>query len=75
MSVARLDPASARTIPRGIPGGAPRGTDLDGLDPDLLRAFEIDKELTEFVYAATYLRAWLYAPTEGLRGLFEDAVS
>lgn len=45
------------------------------LDPDLLRAFEIDKELAEFVYAATYLPTWLYAPTEELRGLFEDAVS
>ena len=42
------------------------------LDEDLLRAFEIDKELYEFAYAATYLPTWLYAPTEGLRGLFED---
>jgi trehalose synthase-fused probable maltokinase len=43
------------------------------LDPDLLRAFEIDKELYEFAYAATYLPSWLYAPTEGMRALFEDA--
>ena len=42
------------------------------LDPDLLRAFEIDKELYEFAYATTYLPSWLYAPTEGLRALFED---
>ncbi len=42
------------------------------LDPDLLRAFEIDKELYEFAYAATYLPTWLYAPTEGMRALFED---
>jgi maltose alpha-D-glucosyltransferase/alpha-amylase len=42
------------------------------LDPDLLRAFEIDKELYEFAYAATYLPAWLYAPTEGMRALFEE---
>jgi predicted trehalose synthase len=41
------------------------------LDPDLLRAFEIDKELYEFTYAATYLPTWLYAPTEGMRALFE----
>jgi trehalose synthase-fused probable maltokinase len=41
------------------------------LDPDLLRAFEIDKELYEFAYAATYLPTWLYAPTEGMRALFE----
>ncbi|MGH2477011.1 MAG: alpha-amylase, partial [Candidatus Limnocylindrales bacterium] len=42
------------------------------LDPDLLRAFEVDKELYEFGYAATYLPTWLYAPTEGMRALFED---
>jgi maltose alpha-D-glucosyltransferase / alpha-amylase len=42
------------------------------MDPALLRAFEIDKELYEFVYATTYLPAWLYAPTEGMRALFED---
>jgi maltose alpha-D-glucosyltransferase/alpha-amylase len=44
------------------------------LDPALLRAFEIDKELYEFAYATTYLPTWLYAPTEGMRALFaEDA--
>ena len=42
------------------------------LDPALLRAFEIDKELYEFAYASMYLPAWLYAPTEGMRALFED---
>ena len=41
------------------------------LDPALLRAFEIDKELYEFTYATTYLPAWLYAPIEGMRALFE----
>ncbi len=40
-------------------------------DPDLLLAFEVDKELYEFAYAATYLPSWLWAPTEGMRGLFE----
>ena len=39
-------------------------------DPDLLRTFEIDKELYELAYAARYLPSWLYAPTEGLRALF-----
>ena len=39
-------------------------------DAALLRAFEVDKELYEFAYAATYLPSWLWAPTEGLRGLF-----
>jgi maltose alpha-D-glucosyltransferase/alpha-amylase len=42
------------------------------LDPDLLHAFEVDKELYEFAYAATYLPSWLFAPTEGMRSLFED---
>ena len=40
------------------------------LDPALLLAFEVDKELYEFAYAATYLPSWLWAPTEGLAGLF-----
>ena len=40
------------------------------MDPALLRAFEVDKELYEFAYAATYLPSWLWAPTEGMRGLF-----
>jgi maltose alpha-D-glucosyltransferase / alpha-amylase len=43
------------------------------IDPDLLHAFEVDKELYEFAYAATYLPSWLYAPTEGMRALFEEA--
>ena len=41
------------------------------VDPILLRAFEIDKECREFIYAATYLPTWIWAPTEGMRGLFE----
>ncbi len=43
------------------------------LDPTLLRAFELDKECREFTYAAMYLPSWLWAPTEGLRGLFDRA--
>ncbi len=43
------------------------------LDPALLRAFEIDKELYEFAYATTYLPTWLYAPIGGMRALFQDA--
>jgi trehalose synthase-fused probable maltokinase len=43
------------------------------LDPALLRAFEIDKELYEFAYATTYLPAWLYAPIGGMRALFDGA--
>jgi maltose alpha-D-glucosyltransferase / alpha-amylase len=41
------------------------------VDPALIRAFEIEKECYEFIYAATYLPSWLWAPTEGMRGLFE----
>jgi predicted trehalose synthase len=40
------------------------------VDPALVRAFEVEKECTEFVYAATFLPDWLWAPTEGLRALF-----
>ena len=42
-------------------------------DPDLLRALEIEKELAECIYAATYLPAWLYAPIGGLQGLLRSA--
>ena len=52
--------------------GPPRGAGLDRpWTRTLLRAFEVDKELYEFVYAATYLPSWLWAPTEGMRGLFD----
>jgi maltose alpha-D-glucosyltransferase/alpha-amylase len=40
------------------------------IDPELLHAFEVDKELYEIAYAATYLPSWSYASTEGLRALF-----
>ena len=42
------------------------------VDPDLLHAFEVDKELYEFVYAATYLPTWIYAPIEGMRALMAE---
>ena len=45
------------------------------MDPALLLAFEVDKELYEFAYAATYLPSWLWAPTEGMRGLFRDGAA
>jgi predicted trehalose synthase len=40
------------------------------VDPALVRGFEIEKECEEFAYASTYLPSWLWAPTEGMRGLF-----
>jgi len=41
------------------------------LDLDLLDAFEVAKEAYEFVYAATVLPSWLWAPREGLRWLLD----
>lgn len=46
------------------------GTPLS-VDDDLLEAFEFAKESYEFVYAATYLPDWLWAPREGMRGLID----
>jgi maltokinase len=42
-----------------------------GWTPDraLLRAMEVDKEVGELVYAATFLPAWRYAPAGGMRAL------
>ena len=45
------------------------------VDEDLLRAFEFEKECYEFVYAATWLPDWMWAPLEGMRGLVEDRAS
>jgi maltose alpha-D-glucosyltransferase/alpha-amylase len=39
------------------------------LDFDLLDAFEVAKEAYEFVYAASVLPSWLWAPREGMRWL------
>lgn len=60
--------------------GAARAAFLDGYaaglgavdwipDRALLRALEVEKELGEFAYAATFLPDWLYAPTGGMRAL------
>ena len=48
--------------------GAPIVVDLDLLD-----AFEVAKEAYEFVYAATVLPSWLWAPREGMRWLLDGA--
>jgi maltose alpha-D-glucosyltransferase/alpha-amylase len=39
-------------------------------DPALLRAFELEKETYEFIYASQFLPSWLYAPRLGMRWLF-----
>jgi trehalose synthase-fused probable maltokinase len=38
-------------------------------DPLLLRAFELEKETYEFLYAQTFLPSWMYAPRLGLEWL------
>jgi maltokinase len=38
-------------------------------DPQLLRALEAEKETYEFIYAATFLPEWMYAPVAGMRWL------
>ena len=58
---ARFLAAYADTVRRS---GAPIALDLDLLD-----AFEVAKEAHEFVYAATVLPSWLWAPREGMRWL------
>jgi trehalose synthase-fused probable maltokinase len=42
------------------------------VDEDLLRAWEFEKECREFVYAATWLPDWTWAPLHGMRGLVAD---
>lgn len=39
------------------------------LDPRLLRALEAEKETYEYIYAATFLPEWMYAPVAGMRWL------
>jgi maltokinase len=43
------------------------------LDLALLDAFEVEKETYEFVYAATFLPDWLYAPRAAMRALLATA--
>ena len=44
------------------------------VDRELLRAFEVAKELRELVYASRWLPEWLYAPTAVLPTLLENRV-
>jgi hypothetical protein len=52
---------------------ASRGLHVD-IDRALLHALEVEKELYEFGYAATYLPAWMYAPSAGMRWLLDHLV-
>lgn len=60
--------ARERFLEAYIVGLRDSGSPID-VDPALLRAFEIEKETYEFIYASTYLPSWLWAPTEGMRAL------
>ena len=51
------------------PFGQRRDPALVQVDLDLLDAFEVAKECYEFVYAATVLPSWLWAPRDGMRWL------
>ena len=62
--------APARFIDAYRAGLREAGAPID-VDPALLRAFEIEKETYEFIYASTYLPSWLWAPTEGMRALVD----
>jgi maltose alpha-D-glucosyltransferase/alpha-amylase len=62
--------AHARFLEAYQAGLREAGSPLE-LDPTLVRAFEIEKETYEFIYASTYLPSWLYAPTEGMGWLVD----
>ncbi len=63
-----IDRARARFLAAYAEGLRHAGTPIT-LDLDLLDAFEVAKEAYEFVYAATVLPSWLWAPREGMRWL------
>lgn len=65
-----IDRARARFLAAYAEGLHRSGAPLT-LDLDLLDAFEVAKEVHEFVYAATVLPDWLWAPHEGMRWLME----
>ena len=61
---------SVRVTPDQTP--APSDTAFDGDAATVPPTGSDARELYEVAYAATYLPSWLWAPTEGLRGLFES---
>jgi maltokinase len=64
-----IERAQERCIESYVAALEESGTDLV-FDPALLRAFELEKETYEFLYAARFLPSWLYAPRLGMRWLF-----
>lgn len=65
-----LDAARRTFLDEYGAGLAAGGHDVE-VEPRLLHALEVEKELYEFAYAAMYLPAWRYAPAAGLRWLLE----
>ena len=63
-----VDHASGSSTRIG-PGFAESGAPIV-VDTDLLRAFEIDQEVHEYVYASTWMPSWLWAPDESMHALF-----
>lgn len=45
------------------------------VDPTLLRAFELEKESAELLYAARYLPEWLYAPAQTMPRILARAAA
>ncbi len=62
---------SRERLLRSYGAGLRRAGSRIALDERLLVALEVAKECDEFVYAATYLPEWLWAPHEGMRRLIE----
>ena len=62
---------SRERLLRAYAAGLRRAGSAVTLDERLVAAFEVAKECDEFVYAATYLRDWLWAPHAGMRRLVE----
>ncbi len=62
---------SRERLLRSYGAGLRRAGSRITLDERLLVALEVAKECDEFVYAATYLPTWLWAPHEGMRRLIE----
>ncbi len=65
-----VSPGNSRDVERWIVAARDAFLDHYGPhDPALLRALEVEKESYEFIYAATFLPEWMYAPVGGMRWL------
>ncbi len=62
---------SRERLLRTYAAGLRRASSAVVLDERLVAALEVAKECDEFVYAATYLPDWIWAPRAGMRRLLE----